>query len=91
MEINGEEITHEKVHTLKDSFIYGGIRYHKLNDECCLTCKRCNMKTGICSKLLSDQRDNYGFVCDFYLRRRSGAYRKKRAKENKNAADNRRS
>lgn len=86
MIIDGYIITHGNICKLRDKFI----SHHphlSLNHEICLTCKHCNMESGKCfawSKEGSDRTDNYDFVCDFYIRRRSGQYRRKRAKENKN-------
>lgn len=51
-----------------------------LNDEICRTCKYRYMNK--CAKL-DDIITLDDFVCDFYRRKRSGAYRRKRAKENK--------
>jgi len=51
-----------------------------LNDEICLTCKYRYLNR--CAKL-DDIITLDDFVCDFYKRKRSGAYRRKRAKENK--------
>lgn len=53
-----------------------------LNDEICRTCKYRYMNK--CAKL-DDIITLDDFVCDFYRRKRSGAYRRKRAKENKHA------
>lgn len=52
-----------------------------LNDEVCRTCKYRYLNK--CAKL-DDIITLDEFVCDFYRRKRSGAYRRKRAKENKN-------
>lgn len=52
-----------------------------LNDEVCRTCKYRYLNR--CAKL-NDIITFDDFVCDFYTRKRSGAYRRKRAKENKN-------
>lgn len=63
-------------------WMYDSIEKHKtLNDECCLTCKY--QRNSKCNILLFDTAVNNDFVCDFYKRKRSGAYRRKRAKENK--------
>lgn len=51
-----------------------------LNDEVCKTCKYRYLNK--CAKL-DDIITLDDFVCDFYKRKRSGAYRRKRAKENK--------
>lgn len=51
-----------------------------LNDEICRTCKYRYLNK--CVKL-DDIITLDDFVCDFYTRKRSGAYRRKRAKENK--------
>lgn len=51
-----------------------------LNDEICRTCKYRYLNR--CAKL-DDIITLDDFVCDFYRRKRSGAYRRKRAKENK--------
>ena len=48
-----------------------------LNDEVCMTCKYYG------KGCLDGGETDYDFVCDFYKRKRSGAYRRKRAKENK--------
>ena len=60
-------------------------KHTTLNDEICGTCKyrylnRCAKHDDIIT--LDD------FVCDFYKRKKSGAYRRKRAKENKKNNDN---
>lgn len=54
-----------------------------LNDECCLTCKHCEHKDYYCNCLHTSQKNNLKFVCDFYRRKCSGAYRRKRAKYNR--------
>ena len=65
---------------------YESIEKHKtLNDECCKTCKYC--LHGDCNMLFY-RNVVTDFVCDFYERKRSGAYRRKRARENKNNANN---
>ena len=51
-----------------------------LNDEVCKTCKYRYLNR--CAKL-GDIITLDDFVCDFYMRKRTGAYRRKRAKENK--------
>ena len=51
-----------------------------LNDEVCRTCKYRYLNK--CAKL-DDIITLDDFVCDFYMRKRTGAYRRKRAKENK--------
>lgn len=56
-------------------------KHTTLNDEICRTCKYRYLNR--CSKL-EDIITLDDFVCDFYRRKRSGAYRRKRAKENKN-------
>ena len=55
-------------------------KHTTLNDEICLTCKYRYLNK--CAKL-DDIITLDDFVCDFYKRKRSGAYRRKRAKENK--------
>lgn len=85
MIINGYIITHSNICKLRDKFIPNKPCL-SLNDAVCLTCKHCNMDTGKCfawTKKGSDRSDNYDFVCDFYIRRRSGQYRRKRAEENR--------
>lgn len=47
------------------------------NDEVCMTCKYYG------KGCLDGGDTDYNFVCDFYQRKRSGAYRRKRAKYNK--------
>ena len=67
-------------------WMYDSVEKHKtLNDECCKTCKYRYLNK--CA-ILDDIITNDDFVCDFYRRKRSGAYRRKRAKENKNNANN---
>lgn len=48
-----------------------------LNDEVCITCKYYG------KGCLDGGDQDHDFVCDFYKRKRSGAYRRKRAKYNK--------
>ena len=83
MFINGFEIYISNVHLhLKDRFIPN----HKkitLNDEICITCNNCDSRNLYCKKLHTYQTNNYDFVCDFYRRKCSGSYRRKRAKYNK--------
>lgn len=55
-------------------------KHTTLNDEICRTCKYRYLNK--CAKL-DDIITLDDFVCDFYRRKRSGAYRRKRAKENK--------
>lgn len=64
-------------------WMYDSVEKHKtLNDECCKTCKF--QIHGDCTILdCKNTNINSDFVCDNYERKRSGAYRRKRAKENK--------
>lgn len=63
-------------------WMFDSVEKHKtLNDECCKTCKF--QTHGDCN-ILNYTDTNLDFVCDHYIRKRSGAYRRKRAKENKN-------
>lgn len=54
-----------------------------LNDECCYTCNNCDMRDNYCKIFHSSQKGNIKFVCDFYMRKCSGSYRRKRAKYNR--------
>ena len=67
---------------LRDRFIQSH-RPLTLNDEVCITCNNCDMRDYYCKRLHTNQKDNYDFVCDNYRRKRSGAYRRKRAKFNR--------
>ena len=54
---------------------------YNLNSEICVTCQNYNMETGRCKWL--DITPHIDFICDGYRRKRSGQYRRKRAKYNK--------
>lgn len=56
-------------------------KQHNLNEECCMTCK--NYISNNCKLNQGTIYDDFWTVCDFYKRKRSGAYRRKRAKYNK--------
>lgn len=51
-----------------------------LNSEACITCQ--NYVSNNCKLKQGTIFDNKWTVCDFYKRKRSGAYRRKRAKYN---------
>ena len=68
--------------TVKATPVHIDKRTVSLNDEVCKTCKYRYLNR--CAKL-NDIITPDDFVCDFYMRKRSGAYRRKRAKENKHA------
>lgn len=66
--------------------IAAGIKFYShiiddLNSEICATCINYNMETGLCKRL--EIYPHINFVCDGYDRKRSGQYRRKRAKYNK--------
>lgn len=52
-----------------------------LNDELCCTCKNYNHLTGYCRWL--KQKTHFDFISDGYVRKRSGQYRRMRAKQNR--------
>lgn len=52
-----------------------------LNDELCCTCRNYNHLTGYCRWL--EQNTHFDFISDGYMRKRSGQYRRKRAKQNR--------
>lgn len=54
---------------------------HNLNSEICATCTQYNNVTGVCKWL--EQKTHWDFICDGYWRKRSGQYRRMRAKQNK--------
>lgn len=58
-----------------------GEHIYNLNSEICATCKNYNMETWRCIWLNS--YTHIDFICDGYRRKRSGQYRRKRAKYNK--------
>lgn len=66
--------------------IAAGIKYYDrviddLNSEICATCINYNLESGRCRWL--DTESSINFICDGYRRKRSGQYRRKRAKYNK--------
>lgn len=54
---------------------------YNLNSEICATCAEYNNETGICNWLGIDTP--WDFISDGYKRKRSGQYRRMRAKQNK--------
>ena len=81
MFINGFEIFISNIHLkIKNGYTNKPIN---LNDEICITCNNCDSRDLYCKKLHTCQSNNYDFVCDFYRRKCSGSYRRKRAKYNK--------
>lgn len=54
---------------------------YKLNNEICLTCTHYNNDMGYCFDL--DCTTHNDFICDGYKRKRSGQYRRMRAKQNR--------
>ena len=52
-----------------------------LNHEICSTCAEYNNETGKCNWL--EVETHWDFICDGYHRKRSGQYRRMRAKQNK--------
>lgn len=72
-------MTYERVATGITCFPAGYIE--DLNSEICATCQNYNMETGRCKWL--DITPHIDFICDGYARKRSGQYRRKRAKYNK--------
>lgn len=72
-------MTYEELNGLKDGFSGCVIT---LDYEICGTCKNYNMETGRCA-WLEMKTAGVDFICDGYRRKRSGQYRRKRAKYNK--------
>lgn len=72
-------MTYEELNGLKDSFSGHVIT---LDYEICGTCKNYNLNSGRC-RWLEMETSGVDFICDGYNRKRSGQYRRKRAKYNK--------
>lgn len=68
-------MTYEEVRGLKDGF---SNRIITLDDEICATCQNYNLSICHCNRL--DMDSHIDFICDGYDRKRSGQYRRKRAK-----------
>ena len=68
-------MTYEEVRGLKDGFSGCVI---SLDHEICVTCQNYDLCHFHCNRLGMDTRID--FICDFYIRKRSGQYRRKRAK-----------